>query len=30
MQRAAEQGCGEKSILALADIDEHRWEGRRG
>jgi hypothetical protein len=29
LQPAAEQGCGEKSILAVADIDENRREGGR-
>jgi hypothetical protein len=30
VQRAAKQRCGEKSILAVADIDEHGREGGRG
>jgi len=28
MQGAAEQRCGEKSILAVTDVDEHRGEGQ--
>ncbi len=30
VQRAAKQRCGEESILAVADIDEHGREGGRG
>ena len=26
-KRAAEQSCGEKSVLSVADIDQHRREG---